>query len=81
MHARLGGLHRIVLIMDGAGRAGEVKNPINFNVQRESHIVSDQLEVVLADQVPDIGLVASEEIINADHVMLLLDQSVAEVAA
>ena len=41
----------------------------------------DQLEVRPAEQVGDVGLLAGEEVVEADDVVPLLDQPLAEVRA
>jgi hypothetical protein len=43
--------------------------------------VSDQLEVRFVQQVRDISLLAGEEIIEANHVVTLLDEPLAQVRA
>jgi len=52
--------------MDWGGRAGEVKDIINLKKDRLGDIVAYQLEVVLANQMCDIFLAPSEEIVQAD---------------
>jgi hypothetical protein len=44
MHAGLGGLHRIALVVDRGGRAGQIEDRVNLDVERERHVVPDRLE-------------------------------------
>ena len=77
MHAGLQCLHRVVLVMDGRCRAGKVVDLIYFDIKREGHIMADQFEVRVIQQLFDIGLVAGEEIIGAEHLMPCFQQGIA----
>ena len=55
-HAGLGRLHRIFLIIDGAGRAGQVINLINLDIKREGDVMADDFKVRLAHKRQDIIL-------------------------
>ena len=74
VHAGLGGLHRIVLVVDRRGRAGEVEDLVDLDVEREGHVVAHQLEARVAEQVRDVALGAGEEVVDAQHVVALLDR-------
>ena len=50
MHAGLGRLHGIVLIVDGRGRTSQIVDLVDLDIERESHIVTHQLEARIADQ-------------------------------
>ena len=54
VHGGLGGLHRIALVVDRAGRARQVVDLVDFHVQREGHIVPDHLEPGVIQQVGDV---------------------------
>ena len=45
MHACLRRLHGIVLVVDRRGRAGEIVNLVDLDVEREGHIVPNQFEI------------------------------------
>ena len=66
VHARLGRLHWIVLIVDGRGRASEVIDFVDFDIERKGHIVPQELKAGIADQMLDIPLGAGEEIVGAE---------------
>jgi hypothetical protein len=57
VHAGLGGLHRVVLVVDGAGRAGQVVDLVHLDIQRKGDVVAHQLEARVVEQVGDVGLV------------------------
>ena len=81
VHARLCRLHRIVLIMDGRGRAGEVIDFVHLDIERKGHIVPQELKAGIADQMLDIPLGAGEEIVGAEHIVSVGDQPLAEMRA
>ena len=62
-------------------RAGEVVDLVHLEPQRLDDVVAEELEVRLREQMGDVGLLAREEVVDADHVVPLGDQSFAEVAA
>ena len=49
VHAGLGRLHRIVLVVDRRGRAGQVVDLVDLDIEREGHVVAHQLEARIAD--------------------------------
>ncbi len=69
MHAGLGGLHRVALIVHRRRRAREVVDLVDFHVQRKRHVVTHQLEIRRIEQVRDVVLRARVEIVDAQHVV------------
>ena len=67
--------------MAGGGRTGQVVDLVHFQVDRQDDVVADQLEVGLSQQVADVGFLAGEEVIQADHVVSLADELFAEMGA
>lgn len=61
--------------------AGHVINLIDFEEDREGHIVSNQLEVRSREQVCDIRLLCSEEVIQTEDVMPLVHKPFAHMRA
>ena len=51
MHAGLGRLHGIVLVVDRRGGAGKIVDLVDIDVERKRHVVAHQLEVRMVDQV------------------------------
>ena len=53
--AGLGGLHRVVLVVDRGGGTGEIEDLVDFDIERKGHVVANQLEIVVVEQVIDIA--------------------------
>ena len=81
VHARLGGLHGIMLVVNGRCRAGEIVDLVDLDIERESNVVTYQLEPLSADEMGDVALGAGEEIIDADDVRAPLQQALAQMRA
>ena len=79
--AGLGGLHRIVLIMDRRGRTGQIVDLIHLDIERKRHVVAHQLEAVVIDHAIDVAACAGEKIIDADDVGAVLEQALAKMRA
>ena len=65
-HAENAGLHRldrVVLVVDRAGRAGEVVDFVELSPERLRHIVQHEREPLVVQQLEDVVLSASKEII------------------
>ena len=79
MHAGLGGLHRVTLVVNGRGRAGQVKNSVNLYIKRKRHVVTHQLEIRMADLVGDIGFAACKEVVYTEHIVAVLDKTITQM--
>lgn len=79
MHAGLGGLHRIELVVNGRGWAGQVVDFVHFKVQRKSDVVADDFKAWIAKQVRDVLLGAGEEIVHADDLVSFTEKPFAKV--
>jgi len=73
------GLDGVVLVMDGRGRAGEVVDFVDFERDGVYDVVADELEIGFGEEVCDIGFLAGEEVIEADEIVALCDEAVAEM--
>ena len=69
MHAGLGGLHGIVLVVNGRSGAGEVIDLVDFHIKRECHIMTDEFKAGVADEMVDIALCPGEEVVDAKNIM------------
>ena len=56
MHAGLGGLDRVELVMHRRGGAREIVDLVDFDVERKSHVVAHQLKAGIAGKMLDIAL-------------------------
>jgi hypothetical protein len=70
-----------VLIVNRRGRAGQVIDLTNLNIERESHIVADKLEARMGKEMLDIGLGSGEEIVYAHNFVPIGQQPVAKMRA
>ena len=81
MHAGLRRLHRIVLIVNGRSRTGEIVDLVDLQIDRERHVVADELEALVIEQMLDIAPGAGEEIVEADDFRALRQQALAQMRA
>jgi hypothetical protein len=75
----LRGLHRIELVVQRGGRAGEVVDLVHLHVQREGDVVPQQLEGRMRQEVLDVAPCAGEEVIDAKDFAALGQQPLAQV--
>jgi hypothetical protein len=81
VHAGLGGLHRVVLVVDRRSRAGEVVDFVDLDIERKRHIVAQQLETRVAEQMADVLLAAREEVVDADDIVPVGQEAITQVRA
>jgi len=67
--------------MNRTGRASQVIDPVDFEENGIDDIVPDKLEAVVIQQVLDIPLMAGEEVIQANYLVILINQPAAEMGA
>jgi len=77
----LGGLDWVVLVVHGRSGAGQIVNLIDFELERIHHIVAHQLEIRIVEQVRDIALTTSEEVVHTDHFVPLIEESFRKMGA
>ena len=49
-----------------------MEDPVDFEQDRLDHVVPDQLEAGIAAQMGDVGPLAAEEVVQADHFVPVL---------
>ena len=81
VHARLGCLHRIVLIVDGRSRTGEIVDLVDLKIDRECHIVANELKAFVIEQMLDVATHASEEIVETNDLRTFFQQPFAQMRA
>ncbi len=67
--------------MNRRGRAGEVVNLIHLNIERERHVVAEQLEIRIVQEMNNILFAACEVIVQTDHIIAFSQQPLAKVRA
>jgi len=77
MHAGLGGLHRIALI----GRAGQVEDRIDLDVEWKRHVVPDRLEHRVGQQMGNVLAAAGEVVVRTHHFRARGEQPFTQVRA
>ena len=61
------------------GRAGQVVDLVHFQVEWEGHVVADQFEAWVRQQMFDVLARAGEEVVHADDFAAFIQQAFAEV--
>jgi hypothetical protein len=79
MHAGFRCLHGIALVVYGRRGASKIVDLIDFDVQREGHVATDQFEPFMTKKMLDVCARAAEEIIDADHTGPFVQQSIAKM--
>jgi hypothetical protein len=79
--AGLGGLHGVVLVMDGRGRTGQIVDLIDLEIDWEGHIVPDEFKMFLFEQMFDVAARTGEKIVEANDVGAFRQQSFAQMRA
>jgi hypothetical protein len=81
VHTGLRRLHRIVLVVNGRGRASKIVDLVDLDIERERHVVAHQLEALTIEEMGDVALGASEEVVDADDIAAALQQALAQMRA
>jgi hypothetical protein len=79
MDAGLGGLYRIVLVMNRAGRTGKIVDLIHFDIEWETDVMSDDFEIGVIDQIDNVAFCAGKEIVDANDLMAIIEKMLAEM--
>ena len=75
----LGGLDRIILVVDWRSRACHVENFINLNIEWESNVVPEYLEAWIGQKVSNVGFGSGEEIVKAQNFVAVFEQYFTEM--
>jgi hypothetical protein len=79
-----GGLHRldgVVLVVGGRCGTRKVVDPVDLELEGINHIVPDEFESGIANEMVNVRLATGEKIIQTDDIVSLFDKSVAEMGA
>ena len=77
VYAGLGRLHRVVLVVDRGGRAGQVKSSqvvdlVGFEIERKRHVMPDDFKTMIIEHALDVTTCSGEIIVDADEISALL---------
>jgi hypothetical protein len=75
MDIYLGGLHRIVLVMDRRRRTGQIVNFIHFNIYRKRNIVPGKFKIGITKELNNVLFASGVEIIYAQDVATFFEKS------
>ena len=67
--------------MNRRGRAGEIVDLVDLDIERKGHVVTDELETLLTNKVFDVAPRAGEEIIHTEHFVTAGEQIFAKKRA
>ena len=74
-------LDGIVLVMNGRSRASEVEDSVDLRLERIHYVVPKEFKSPLFQQVFHIASTPREEVVQAEYVMALVEQTLAKVTA
>jgi hypothetical protein len=80
-HAGLGRLHRVVLVVDRRGRAGQIVDLVHLDIERPGDVVPHEFEVRMVAIGDQIVAGAGEQIVHAQHLVPALQQFADEVGS
>jgi hypothetical protein len=76
VYRRFCGLHRIVLVLDRRRGASQVVDFVDFDVQGKGDIVAHKFKARVGVQMSDVVFGSREEIVHADNLMAIGQQSI-----
>jgi hypothetical protein len=79
MNIHLGGLNGVVLIVDRRRRASQVIDLIDLDIKGEGDVMANEFKIRIPYQVGDILLGPRIEIVDAENVASILEETLAEV--
>ena len=74
-------LDGIVLVVDGRSRASEVEDSVDLRLKRIHYVVPKKFKPPLFQQVFHVASTPCEEVVQAEYVMALVEQTLAKVTA
>jgi hypothetical protein len=79
MHACLGRLHGIALVVDRRCWTGEIVDLVYFDVERKRNVVPDKLEILVVEKMFDVAPRLGKKNINADDFATFGNQPIAKL--
>jgi hypothetical protein len=65
--------------MDRRGGTRQIVDLVDFDIEREGHVMADKFKAMVIEQVIDVAARAGEKIIDADDAGAVLEQSLAKM--
>ena len=81
MHAGLGRLHRVFLIVDRTGGTGEIVDLVDLDIEGEGDIVPEHLEIRFVLEVHNVRAAAGEIVVEAHDFMPFRHQAATQMRA
>ena len=79
MDTCLGGLYRIVLVVNRRCGTGEIVDLIHFYLEREGDLMAHEFEVRILRKVTDVVLGNGKEVVHTEHVIAKLNEAIAKM--
>ena len=79
--AGLGGLHRILLVVNWRCWAGEIKDLVDLDKKRVGDVVAQELKPLVIEQMLDVVPCSGKEVVDAQNLAPELQQAFAKMRA
>ena len=76
--ANLGSLHRVHLVVDRRGRAGQVVNFVHLYIKGKSDVVAEKLKIGILLKMGDVPLGAGKKVVYAQNIVPFLKKALTE---
>jgi len=77
----LGGLNRVVLIVNGRSRTRQVVDLIDLHIKREGNVVAKEFKIGIPYRRSDISLGPRIEIVDTEDIVSILEETLTEMGA
>jgi uncharacterized protein (UPF0210 family) len=81
MNVHLGGLNRVVLVVNRRRRTRQVVDLIDLHIKREGNVVAKEFKIGIPYQRSDISLGPRIEIVDTEDIVSILEETLAEMGA
>jgi hypothetical protein len=81
VNVHLGRLNRVVLIVNGRSRTRQVVDLIDLHIKREGNVVAKEFKIRIPQQMGDISFGARVEIVDAEDIVSILEETLTEMGA
>jgi len=81
MDIHLGGLHRVILVVNGRSGTGKIIDLVNFHIQGEGDVVAEELKVRVLKQMQNVSLAPRVEVVHTEDILALFQQMITQMGA